>query len=227
MVFEFWSQCFALTVCGSACGLLTTMDLQESTDDADKNAGAWTLQCIFGLLFILMVINMMKLGYNATDTSKNGFVTNFMHSIIPVVFSVVLGINMYFTYYYKNDSGNLGKFITSLVCGLANILIAFKVTQNIASLPVGYETIGSYNYAWISLLMVSIIVSASLNVSLSSNIDSKDEIHAKSKLYYKGGNIALIVGLCLFVCYIILVKFEEKHKKGQGAPAAQPELVFE
>jgi hypothetical protein len=228
MAYEFWSHCFALSVCGIACGLITAMDLQDSTDPADKNAGAWTIDCVLGLIFILMIIYMFRLGYS---TNSNMF-SNFAHNIVPAVFSIVLGINMYFSYYFKDDSVYRGKYITSLVCGIVNIFLVYGLLSRLANLPLEQHVvrgstfftkeIGNANWFLIFLLMVFVIISASLNINLSSDINSNNEIHEKSKSYYKGGNIALIVGLGLMVCYIILRKFESKHNPAAAAAAAAP-----
>ena len=208
-----YSQAFALSVCGIVCGLITAMDLGESTDPADKNAGWLTLWGVFVLIFSLLVIYMFRLKYNPSTSS-------FLFNLIPAGLSVAIGIIIYYAYFFQNNDLST-KYYTSLGLMIMNLILIFIIIHGYENPKIGKNgpEISATTKGLIVLSILSLATSFSLNVSLQSVIDNNSDVHPKSKSMFKWINIVSISVCCLFV-FAVIVHAIFSHKQNAGAGGA-------
>ena len=213
-----YSHAFGLSVCGVACGLITAMDLPESSDEADKTAGSYTLWFVFILLSALLAFFMFTLKYNA----NTGTISNLMLNAIPAGFSVVIGIIIYFAYYFQHDNSSAAYF-TSLSLLTLNLLLSYYVVNgfenpSINPLDQSVNLPLTVKFAVICLL-VSLVVIFSINISLQNIVENNSDIHTKSKAMFKWINILSII-IVFIVIILGGIEFYLKHKEKSKVSAS-------
>jgi hypothetical protein len=178
-----YPRAFGLTVCGMTCGLISAMDLGESTDDADNTAGANTLWGFFILILILLLYFMFTLKYNP----NTGVIENFFYNAIPAGLSIVVGITVYFGYFFKNSDSS-SKYFMSLGLFIANVGIAFALIHGFLDTKLDKDnhpiTSNAVKVGFVMFLF-SLLISSIINYSIKGVVEDSQDIHPKSKQMFK------------------------------------------
>ena len=209
-----YSRAFGLTVCGVTCGLISAMDLGESTDEADKTAGNNTLWGIFVLISLLLIYFMFTLKYNNLTAS----IVNFMYNGIPAGLSVVVGITVYFAYYFEQDASK-SKYFISLVLLMLNLIFAYVVIDGLQNPPFNpeHQTVTSWSTKiCLFLLLIFLMISSATNTSLQSVVEDNQDIHPKSKSMFKWINIISISIVCVVFGGLIIYMIHNAMSKPAG-----------
>jgi hypothetical protein len=209
-----YSHAFALSVCGVVCGLITAMDLGESTDPADKNAGWLTLWSVFILIFILLIRYMFRLKYNSSSSS-------FLFNLIPAGLSVAIGIIIYYAYFFQNNDLS-AQYYTSLGLMVMNLILIFKIVHGFENPEKGKNgpEISASTKGLIVLSILSLATSFGLNISLESVIDNNSDVHPASKSMFKWINIVSISICVLFIFAVGMHAYFSRKQNAASAAAA-------